>query len=85
VELRRADLPDADQVGMLTERVYRHEGLTDEDYARQLLRRLPRTPERLIPMITKTFTPYSGVKPFAIMKGRTLVRILTAYRTSRVA
>ena len=36
VEIRRADLADADQVGMLTERVYRHEGLTDEDYARQL-------------------------------------------------
>ena len=36
VETRRADLADADQVGMLTERVYRHEGLTDEDYARQL-------------------------------------------------
>jgi GNAT superfamily N-acetyltransferase len=36
VEIGRADLADADQVGMLTERVYRHEGLTDEDYARQL-------------------------------------------------
>jgi ribosomal protein S18 acetylase RimI-like enzyme len=36
VEIRRADLADADQVGKLTERVYRHDGLTDEDYARQL-------------------------------------------------
>ena len=30
VEIRRADLADAEQVGMLTEHVYRHEGLTDE-------------------------------------------------------
>jgi hypothetical protein len=29
VEIRRADLADADQVGVLTERVYRHDGLTD--------------------------------------------------------
>ena len=29
-------------------------------------------------MITKTFTPYSGVKPFVIMKDRTLVRMLLA-------
>jgi ribosomal protein S18 acetylase RimI-like enzyme len=36
VEIRRADLADADQVGVLTERVYRHDGLTDEAYARQL-------------------------------------------------
>lgn len=36
VEIRPADLADADQVGVLTERVYRHDGLTDEDYARQL-------------------------------------------------
>jgi ribosomal protein S18 acetylase RimI-like enzyme len=35
-EIRRADLADADQVGVLTERVYRHDGLTDEGYARQL-------------------------------------------------
>jgi hypothetical protein len=36
VEIRRADPGDADQVGVLTERVYRHDGLTDEDYASQL-------------------------------------------------
>ncbi len=36
VEIRRADLADADQVGVLTERAYRHDGLTGEDYARQL-------------------------------------------------
>ena len=37
VEIRRADLADAGQVGMLTERVYRRGGWTDEDYSKLLL------------------------------------------------
>ena len=37
VEIRRADLADAGQVGVLTERVYRRGGWTDEDYSKLLL------------------------------------------------
>jgi ribosomal protein S18 acetylase RimI-like enzyme len=35
--IRRADLADADQVGMLAERVYRHGGWADEGYSKRLL------------------------------------------------
>ena len=37
VEIRRAELADADQVGVLAERVYRHGGWTDADYSQLLL------------------------------------------------
>ena len=37
VTIRRADLADADQVGMLAERVYRHGGWANEDYSKRLL------------------------------------------------
>ncbi|HJY02476.1 MAG TPA: GNAT family N-acetyltransferase [Streptosporangiaceae bacterium] len=37
VTIRRADLADADQVGMLAERVYRHGGWADEGYSKRLL------------------------------------------------
>jgi ribosomal protein S18 acetylase RimI-like enzyme len=37
VTIRRADLADADQVGMLAERVYRRGGWGDEGYAKRLL------------------------------------------------
>src|SRR5262245_30206415 len=37
VEVRRADLADADLVGGLTERVYRQGGWTDVDYSKLLL------------------------------------------------
>ena len=37
VTIRRADVADADQVGMLAERVYRHGGWGDEGYAREEL------------------------------------------------
>jgi ribosomal protein S18 acetylase RimI-like enzyme len=37
VTIRRADLADADQVGMLAERVYRLGGWTNEDYSKRLL------------------------------------------------
>ncbi len=37
VEIRRADLADAGQVGVLTEQVYRRGGWADEDYSKLLL------------------------------------------------
>jgi len=37
VEIRRADLTDADQVGMLAERVYRQGGWANDEYSKLLL------------------------------------------------
>ena len=37
VEVRRADLSEGDEIGRLTEEVYRLGGFTTDDYSRQLL------------------------------------------------
>ncbi len=64
VTIRRADLADADQVGMLTERVYRHGGWTDEDYSKRLLDGRSRIEDAVVLV---------AVAGGVIMKGRTPV------------
>jgi len=52
VEVRRADLADAEPVGGLTERVYRQGGWTDEDYSRLLLDGRSRIEEAIVLVAT---------------------------------
>jgi ribosomal protein S18 acetylase RimI-like enzyme len=52
VEVRRADLADADLVGGLTERVYRQGGWTDEEYSKLLLDGRSRIEEAIVLVAT---------------------------------
>jgi ribosomal protein S18 acetylase RimI-like enzyme len=52
VEVRQADLADADRVGGLAERVYRQGGWTDEEYAKLLLDARSRIEEAIVLVAT---------------------------------
>ena len=52
VEVRRADIADADLVGGLTERIYRRGGWTDEDYSKLLLDGRSRIEEAIVLVAT---------------------------------